>query len=169
MSKTTTATAEKVVTESLAKIRESATASTVFKRESVAWTPKNKKGSAFRQGDVMLLTIPIEWLKGQQPIEAPEGTPQRQVAEGNTQGSRHILTGNCQIFVKHGLKWDKLNKVLPKPFSIQLDEMIGPAFISAENTVLEHPEHANVELPEGYAFVCIYQQCYQDAVRKVRD
>lgn len=169
MSKNTTTTTADVVNEALTKIRESAAASQVHKQESVNWTPKKIAGSAARQGDVYLLTIPADWLKSQEGVAFPEGAAERQIAEGNTQGSRHIISGDCKIFRKHNIGWAKINNLLKQNPGVQITETIGPAFITGKGCSVTHPEHGDIVVPEGYAIITTYQQTWQDVARRVQD
>jgi len=105
-------------------------------------------GDVVRQGDLYLCCID----------KLPEGvaTKDMQLAPGNTQGSRHILSGDVSI-VKPS-KFGKLDTVL-----------IGPAFTCKGDTTVTHPEHGHKVLPADTTWQVVYQQAYADVVRRVQD
>lgn len=106
-------------------------------------------GDVVRQGDLYLVCIQ----------ELPKGKPtnNRQLAPGNTQGSRHILEGRCKI-----VECDK-------PHARIHDSLCGPAFHCEGEVTVAHPEHGHKILPEDTTWRVIYQQAYADEVRRVQD
>lgn len=84
-------------------------------------------GKFIRQGDVYIEAIT------EIPFAYDTLTENRQLAPGETRGSRHILEGNVKIFV------NKNNR----------DVLAGPCFSCTERVLLTHPEHAHFELPAG--------------------
>lgn len=108
-----------------------------------------KPGQAVRQGDIYL--VATENLKAGKPVTS------RQLAPGETQGSRHIAEAPCQIFESpgHPIK------------GIASNALLGPVVESTQPWNLAHPEHAHVTLPPGQ-----YQVVYQldfAAQRRVQD
>ncbi len=84
-------------------------------------------GHEIRQGDIFLYPIEPPNLDGLKEIES------RQLAPGNSKGSRHILAGKVRVF---------------DPGSS--DPLDGPIFEQIERGLLEHPEHAGDSLARGW-------------------
>ena len=101
-------------------------------------------GKWIRQGDVYLMAIE------KVPMECDEETANRQLAPGETRGSRHIIEGNVKLFVQSGRKAVR-----------QQDVLVGPVIIAKERCTLTHPEHAHFSLPAG-----TYQSYYQMDARQ---
>lgn len=82
-------------------------------------------GGQVRQGDVYLRLI---------PDDSPKGAPWegRQVAQGNTKGSRHIANTPAKLF-----------------HPAQQHELLGPVVVSDSDWVLSHPEHQDHICPPG--------------------
>jgi hypothetical protein len=107
------------------------------------------EGGALHQGDVYLHRVPDNWPRGKQL-----GT--RQVAVGQTQGSRHIAEGaGVQVCEGKKLpasfrapKW--LNGTPPEGI------FLGPVVVAEKRWSLSHPEHAKHTMPAG-----VYQVTYQ--------
>lgn len=100
------------------------------------------------QGDVYLWALPEI-----PDCAEPDPKPRAQLADGDTQGSRHIL--------------DDLSKVemfkLKEPNPLQ-----GPVIRVKETVTLTHPEHAHVILSPGIYFVS-FQRLRADDVRRQMD
>ena len=91
-------------------------------------------GKFGRQGDVMLQRLPIE--DAQKLIAKAKEAKTRQIAPGNTQGSRHVIRENsARIYEVEGA-----------------DALTGPIVVAPEGFYLEHPTHADfdVSLPGCY-------------------
>ena len=87
-------------------------------------------GQVVRQGDIY-----IHRVKEDHP--AGEETKNRQLAMGETQGSRHIIDGECQIFVgTTAPNW------APRA-------LLGPLVRLFKRGSVTHPDHAHVDLPAG--------------------
>lgn len=99
-------------------------------------------GKWIRQGDVYLMAIKDV------PLECDTETANRQLAPGETRGSRHIIEGNVKLFVKG-------------PNAGRTDVLEGPVIVAKERCTLTHPEHAHFELPPG-----TYQSYYQMDARQ---
>lgn len=102
------------------------------------------------QGDV------IFWPLTRMPAECKAiKSPSRQLAEGDTKGSRHCIAKDamphCQLFS------------LPRPNALQ-----GPIIVSDKNITIEHPEHGNQVLPPGNHLVT-YQRAYAEELRRIED
>ena len=105
---------------------------------------------AVRQGDLYITRI------AEVPSDAiPTKLQAGQLAEGNTQGSRHIMTHdsmvNSEIFVR------------ANPDALQ-----GPIVEAKSAWTVTHPEHGNFNLPAG-TFSVTYQQAYAEELRRVMD
>ena len=110
---------------------------------------KMEVGEGIRQGDVYI------WKVSEIPSDYSIPTMERQIAQGDTKGSRHILeeTTSLRIF----------KKSTPSPLD-------GPAFTSVEDIVLTHPEHADFVIKGGGCFISEYQQDFAaEEIRAVRD
>ena len=94
-------------------------------------------GQVIRQGDIYLLCVEKSHPVGEQTLN-------RQLAPGNSMGSRHCIEGNVNLYI--GVKapeWCKSN-------------LVGPVIVARERFKLVHPEHAHFDMPAGY-FQTIYQ------------
>lgn len=124
-------------------------------KEMESFSSKSEKigspslGDVIRQGDVYLTCIDC----------LPQGTKSqnRQLAEGDTQGSRHILSGDVRII--EGVK----------SFGSVSSALIGPAFECKGEVEVTHPEHGNKILPAGTCWQTTYQVAFAEEVRRVRD
>ncbi len=84
-------------------------------------------GKWIRQGDIYLVAIPDIGLAFDEP------TTNRQLAPGETRGSRHVVEGNVKIFNRKN----------------QSDVLVGSQIDAPERFKVVHPEHAHFELPAG--------------------
>lgn len=101
-----------------------------------------------RQGDLYLTLIP----------KLPEGKASKdaQLAPGQTQGSRHILSGKFELVT------DVTFKNVPQA-------LVGPAFKCKGDVELTHPEHGNKILPKGTVWQVTYQRAFAEEIRRVQD
>lgn len=98
-----------------------------------------------RQGDIYVRRI--KNITGSVKIQS------RQLAPGNTKGSRHIVADSISVNLFDGYSGNNIP-----------DFMKGPQIEAKEKFVITHPEHAHIELPPGN-----YQVTYQmDFKRKER-
>lgn len=135
------------VTECVTEMRDSVKDLSAAETQEIT-NEMAKVGAVVRQGDIYLTRID----------KLPEGKPskERQLAEGETQGSRHVITGDVELVT--GVSFGRVNQVL-----------VGPAFKCNGKAELTHPEHGNKILPEGSIWQVTYQQAYADEVRRVQD
>jgi hypothetical protein len=80
----------------------------------------------------------------------------RQLASGETQGSRHVAVGD-EVLVFEPAK--------------DASVLIGPTVASPKRFVIEHPEHGHVDLPAG-VYQITYQRDWkreQQEIRRVQD
>ncbi len=104
-------------------------------------------GDCWAQGD--LLIVSLESVPaGCAPIKA-----ERQLAPGNTQGSRHCLVSldGVEMFQ------------LPEPNALD-----GPVFRTDRKLVIDHPEHGNLIVPPG-TYAVVYQRQFAEELRRVAD
>lgn len=88
-------------------------------------------GQVVRQGDIYIHAVEPDH-KGGEKLE------DRQLALGNTQGSRHIAEAPASIFAGTTL-----------PAWCDRRTFLGPLVKSQKRFVVAHPEHAHVSLPAG--------------------
>ncbi|MDP2705073.1 MAG: hypothetical protein Q8O71_01590 [bacterium] len=86
-------------------------------------------GQYVRQGDVLLVRVADGHPHG-------PALPSRQLAEGTTQGSRHVAEAPCYA------------ATTPPP-GAAATAFLGPCVVSPERFVVTHPEHAHFSLPAG--------------------
>lgn len=89
-------------------------------------------GKVARQGDVYIHRVDPSHAHGSE-------TTDRQVAVGNTQGSRHIVEG-AAVKLYYGTK---------APSYVDSRAPLGPLVEAESEWVLTHPEHPNMYLPAG--------------------
>lgn len=118
-------------------------------------------GDVSHQGDLIIVGI----------AELPESAKprkNRQLAEGNTQGSRHVL--------KRGEVYDcDPNEVAAAIESLTRQRIdgryIGPVFVSPARPTaddLTHPEHGNQGYPAGQVCAVVYQRSLDAEQREQR-
>jgi hypothetical protein len=107
-----------------------------------------KPGQVVRQGDIYIHCVKDDHAAGKE-------TKDRQLALGNTQGSRHIIEGDCKVF----------EGTTPPDYAPRA--LLGPLVRLFKRATVTHPEHAHVSLPAG-----TYQITHQMDARtleRVRD
>jgi hypothetical protein len=129
----------------LAELRESTKDHESAKTERIG---SPSLGDVVRQGDLYLVCL--------DKLPGGTATQERQLAPGNTQGSRHILSGNCEI-VKDVI-FNNMGAVL-----------VGPAFKCKGDVEVTHPEHGNKILPDGTVWQVTYQLAHSDELKRVQD
>lgn len=105
-------------------------------------------GDCWYQGDVRIMRLPAlppncEPIKGE-----------AQLAPGNTQGSRHILSSLA------GIEMFRLADATP------LD---GPVFKADRPVTVTHPEHGDLTLNEPGIYGVTYQRQFAEELRRVAD
>ncbi len=116
-------------------------------------------GDVVRQGDLYLVRL-------SRPIHGrPFGS--RQLAPGTTQGSRHIVVGDCEIHtVDQEIATAELNQLVPATKGQQ--QLIGPVVLASGPVTIEHPEHGHRTLPPG-TYLVTYQRTWANEIRRVAD
>lgn len=129
-------------------------------------------GDTYRQGDIYITLLDSKGLKVRtekgrggralyQEVTAI-GPHHLQLAEGETMGSRHILRSTKGV---------RLYTPIRENFEDAIEGMMaGPILCLAEVNVIDHPEHAPVELPKG-DYVITYQRTtdLDNRIRRVID
>jgi hypothetical protein len=105
-------------------------------------------GDEVRQGDVYLTRL-AGLPRGLVKVDRPA----RQLAPGDTQGSRHCLRS------LRGVRVYRLAE--PGPLD-------GPVIEAEREWAVDHPEHANFVLPPG-VYAVTYQRAFAEELRRVED
>lgn len=124
-------------------------------------------GDVTMQGDIIIVGIGENGKlpKGCKPRQ------NRQLAEGDTQGSRHVL--------ERGTPYDcdpqevvKAIRKATKRKNVQIDaQYCGPVFVSPEAPTaddLTHPEHGNQGFPAGMVCAVVFQKNLDAEEREAR-
>lgn len=117
-------------------------------------------GDVVRQGDLYLVALP-------RLPEKRTATSDRKLAPGDTQGSRHILDGKCEVWTA-----DKSQVAALIHEAAKTDvppELIGPVFRTIGEVTVTHPEHGHRIIPANECFATVYQRAHAEEVRRVRD
>lgn len=118
------------------------------------------KQDVIRQGDIYIARIPNLPAK-------MTARKNRQLADGNTQGSRHVLNGDAELYDPD---IDGMKEVLAKAYP-QLDVQdyqIGPAFETHGPVTVDHPEHGNRTLTEPGCYAVVFQRSLTADMREER-
>ena len=98
-----------------------------------------------RQGDVYLYRLPGE-PEHQAALET------RQLAPGETAGSRHVVAGEATLYARGSV-----------------DRLDGPVVHVRERSVIEHPEHAHISIPPGWYEVRYQRDFSREGTYRVVD
>ena len=88
-------------------------------------------GKVVRQGDIYIHCVEPTHLRGPK-------TENRQLAMGNSRGSRHVAEGQMQLFLG-----------TTAPTWCMRGTFLGPLVVASQPFTVTHHEHAHVELPAG--------------------
>jgi len=114
--------------------------------QDVRFVKNHIVGRILRQGDVYLHMVADTHKRGEK-IES------KQLAQGTSQGARHIAEGNCCCYEGVAL-----------PHYIIDGVFLGPLLVVKSRSIVTHPTHAEFSLPPGY-----YQVTHQtDAITRRR-
>jgi hypothetical protein len=116
-------------------------------------------GSVAHQGDIVLIRITA--------MPGGKMRANRQMADGNTQGSRHILAGGKAFDCEANAVAKAIKSVCPKINDIG-QQYIGPVFVTDEATALRHPEHGDHCYGESGMVVAVVYQRNLDAEMRER-
>jgi hypothetical protein len=121
--------------------------------------PAMEPGDTLRQGDIYIVAIDVS-IDGK-----PHGS--RQLAPGTTQGSRHIVEGDCDVIdinVDEGI--NILARLIPATRGVA--HFFGPAIIARSQVTITHPEHGDRSISAGN-YLTIIQRTWADEVRRTAD
>jgi hypothetical protein len=118
-------------------------------------------GDVAYQGDIIIVAIRSLPKSAKPRIN-------RQLADGSTQGSRHILT--------HGDVFDadtqEVSDLIEQATGVKIGvQYIGPVFVSQANPTcgdLSHPEHGSQGFPPGAICAVVYQRSLDAEQREAR-
>lgn len=117
-------------------------------------------GDVLRQGDLYILALDKAILDGK-----PAGTCQ--LAPGTTQGSRHIVEGDCDVLIVDPDRAKKvINRLVPSTKGQQL--FIGPMIVARSEVTIVHPEHGDRSIPAG-VYLTTYQRTWAQEIRRTQD
>lgn len=111
-----------------------------------------KAGDVSHQGDLIVVGIGA-LPKSRKPRPSP------QLADGNTQGSRHVLRDGIKVF---DCDRSEVAKAIKKATKCEIaTQYIGPVFVSPDMPTendLTHPEHGNQGFAAGSICAVVYQR-----------
>lgn len=111
-----------------------------------------KAGDVSHQGDLIVVGI-ASIPKSRKPRQS------QQLADGNTQGSRHILRDGIEVYDCDPIE---VAKAIKKATMCDIGtQYIGPVFVSPENPTendMSHPEHGNQGFAAGSICAVVYQR-----------
>lgn len=146
----TAASAYKAVVQSAEKIVNS----------DPATIPFIDAGDTVRQGDVYLIALDAE-PKRQGPYAG------RQLAPGNTQGSRHVAEGDCELYTPDEASATAiLNRLIPATKGHR--QFFGPVILARGPVTITHPEHGDRTLAAG-TYLVTQQRTFADEIRRAAD
>ena len=110
---------------------------------------KNGEMEAIRQGDIYITRL--------------DGMPQgnhklfgsRQLAEGNTKGSRHVIReqSDVKIYSPEGMNINDAGDFVGSVLQ-------GPVIDAPNGFYLEHPDHGDIDMRQGGVFRITYQRTF---------
>ena len=118
-------------------------------------------GDVSHQGDITIVAIAAL-------PESAKSRISRQLAEGDTQGSRHVLTRG-DVYTASPSEVARLIKAATN--CDVAEQYIGPVFVSPANPTaddLTHPEHGNQGFPAGTVCAVVYQRNLDAEEREMR-
>ncbi|MGE4198638.1 MAG: hypothetical protein AB7G11_16125 [Phycisphaerales bacterium] len=119
------------------------------------------EGDTVRQGDLYLVAL------DQEPKAlGPFGT--NQLTPGTTQGSRHVVQGQCEVLrVEEREAIAILNRLVPATRKHDR-QFIGPMIRASGPVTVTHPEHGDRTLPAG-SYLTTYQRAFGEEIRRQAD
>jgi hypothetical protein len=116
-------------------------------------------GDVVRQGDLYLVAL------DRAPKKAGEHAG-RQLAPGDTQGSRHVASGDCEIYSPEtSSATNTLARLIPATKGQIL--FLGPVIKARGPVTIEHPEHGWRSLPAG-VYQVVYQRSFAAVDQEIR-
>jgi hypothetical protein len=117
-------------------------------------------GDVLRQGDCYVIAL---------DREIPGGKPtSRQLAPGNTQGSRHIAEGDCDVLsVPEAEAIEAINRMVPATKGQTL--FVGPMIRARGSVRIVHPEHGDRTIPGDACYLVTIQRTWAQEIRRTMD
>ncbi len=117
-------------------------------------------GDVVRQGDLYLICLDA----------SPKGKKlaTRQLAPGTSQGSRHIMDGDCELLEVDSSEMAATVNRLVRGANVPA-ELIGPAVRCFGDSTATHPEHGWRILPRDTAWAVVFQRDHAEEIRRVQD
>lgn len=116
-------------------------------------TRRLEVGQALMQGDVYMIRVADDHPRGKL-----RGS--RQVAVGDTVGSRHIAEGDVEVF-----EGAKLPPCMKRVARDEVSARLGPVVVAPQGFVLTHPEHAHHDVRQAGVYQVIFQYDEQTRAR----
>lgn len=113
-------------------------------RDHKTWSP----GDAAHQGDIILICL--RELPPKSKVRK-----NRQIADGDTVGSRHVLVGGNVYDADPGTVAKMVEEATGGRVKVG-EKYVGPVF--AGPAVLEHPQHQHQSFPDETVTVCVFQR-----------
>lgn len=149
----------KNVMESIEHIEKGAESNVQEVREMKTW-PVDR---VVRQGDVYFLRVADNWKHG-------KATKNRQIVDGTSQGSRHIVEAGPTLHAPNGAP-DWLFAETAKKLGVSQEKLVkalmGPSIKASKAFKITHPEHAHIEAPCGSYIT--WSQMDARTLQRVRD
>jgi hypothetical protein len=119
-------------------------------------------GDVVRQGDVYLIALDVAPKKAAAFVG-------RQLAPGETQGSRHFAEGDCELYRPDEAEATQiLARLIPETNGER--QFFGPVIRAHGAVEITHPEHGNRTLPgDGQVYLVTYQRTGREAMRRAED
>lgn len=122
------------ITEEIIEVQDFATTGAIKDTRTVETI---EVGQHVRQGDIYVERTARLSGKG-------SPTTERKLAPGETQGSRHMIVGDVDVYAR-------------SEQGIVEGKLLGPEIDAKDSVRIAHPEHADIELPAG-TYQVFYQQ-----------
>lgn len=131
-----------------------------IKNDEHATVSTMSPGDVIRQGDLYIIAL-------ESPI--PGGKPSsHQLAPGTTQGSRHVVEGDCDVLsVDEKKALDSIQKLVPATKGKTL--FIGPMIEARGPVRITHPEHGDRTIPGDASYLVTYQRTWANEIRRTQD
>ena len=137
-----------------------ATAAESIRNDEPATIATMSAGDVVRQGDLYLVAI------DEMPASAGR-YPGRQLTPGSTQGSRHVVEGECTLYTPQAASAQAiLDRLIPAAAGSL--HFFGPVVLAAGPVTITHPEHGHRTLPAG-TYLTTYQRSWADEIRRQVD
>lgn len=138
------------VTQAIERVRTRAEEVANTNREVLRFSEAASPGDNLRQGDIYI------FLLNGLPKTAKPRPVNLQLAEGETQGSRHILDSDKHV--------EMFDAPAPEGWA---DHLVGPVMRLKSERTITHPEHNHITLASG-VYRVFYQRSLDREEREIR-